>query len=191
MARNRYVRDYRLLENFDERGKVSFSTEYIGGEYFTAASPADVRKAKRQLTCVCGVGWLALIGALIPVSTASKSLWAVLPLVFSAIPLWQLSGVVLDRHDPETSMRRKQAERLENRLPAASMFLMILPGAALIGEGLNLMLGRALISGDVWFSAGTAALLVCGAAAFRMRGLFRCRGAAGKAETKDTAESPE
>ena len=194
MARNRYVRDYRLLESFDEKGKVTLATEYIGGQYLMASPPAEVRKAKRQLLIMCAAGWVALLAALVPVSTAARSLWAVLPLVFSAIPLWMLSGIALDRHDPAKPMRRKQAERLENRFPAAAMFLMILPGAALIGEGLNLVLGRALLTGDIWFSAGAAVLLAIGAAAFRMKGLFRCRGTgAGGGEPKETAGpvSPE
>ena len=91
MAINRYVKDYRLVETFNEKGRVRTEYEYIGEDYWFTAGAASVRKAKRGVTAGCVLAWLSFIAALWPVSTAMHTIYTAFPFAFSALPLGLLT----------------------------------------------------------------------------------------------------
>jgi hypothetical protein len=84
MARNRFGKDYRLIETFDQKGRVRTTYEYIGDSYVFCSEAETVGRVKRHAPVRCLCGWLFWIAALSLPSGAGRKLYAVLPLAFSA-----------------------------------------------------------------------------------------------------------
>ena len=66
MARRKYLKDYRLVETVDERGRIRTGYEYIGPDYRYARGLETALKARRQALAACGAGMLAFLGGLLP-----------------------------------------------------------------------------------------------------------------------------
>ena len=175
MARKKYIRDYRLIETIDERGRIRSDYEYIGKDYVYVLDEADVRREKRTLLVLVAVGWLAFLGALLPNAAGMRALYVALPFLFSAVPLGVMTDTLLTAAPVSGPLRHQQADMLENRYPPAALWTAILPGAALLGELVRLLLGAAMSGGDIPFSLCAAVLIGAGAYAFSRRGRFACR----------------
>ncbi|MBR1822529.1 MAG: hypothetical protein IJ769_13040, partial [Clostridia bacterium] len=72
-------------------------------------------------------------------------------------------------------LEHRHADQLENRCPACSFFVMLLSAAALAGEAVNALRGRALLRGDAVFCLGAALAFVSGLAAHRGWKRLKCR----------------
>ena len=173
MARNRYMKDYRLIEQVDERGRIHTDYEYIGKDYRYAAGLETVRREKRAVTVLCALGWLAYLGGLVPNSGAMHAVYAALPYLFAALPLGFLTDVILTAMPDREPLRHSQADKLEKRYPAASMWTAILAAASLAGG-----LARLALRGGGWedipFFLCAALLAGVGFFAFSRRGRFAC-----------------
>ena len=55
LARERYSRDYRITEKFDEKGRVHVDYEYIGEDYRFAGGEKQLRRERR--TALRAYGW--------------------------------------------------------------------------------------------------------------------------------------
>ena len=174
VARNRYVGDYRLVEDVSERGRIKTEYEYIGSPYAYTDEKAAAR-AKKNASAACALGWIAYIGAMLPVSAAMRTFYVSLPFIFSAVPLALLADTLLGVLRAKPPLEHRHADRLENRYPASAFFLLLLPLVSLIGEGIQLLTGAAMSAGDGVFALCAAALALCGAAAFRQRDRLKCR----------------
>ena len=175
MAQNRYVRDYRLVETVDERGRIRTDYEYIGDDYYYLRGPETALKARRTALAVCGVGWAALLGAMLPNSGGMRVLYVSLPLIFTVLALGLLTETLLSAASKTEPFQHRQADRLENRYPAASLAAAVLPGIALLGELVNLLRGVALNGGDGILCLCAAVTAGCGTLAFALRGRFAVR----------------
>ena len=181
MSRNRYVGDYRLVESIDGRGRIRTDYEYIGAIYTYTGGAKDARRWLKRALATCVAGAAAYAGALIPVSTAMRTLWVALPFAFEALPLGLTVAALVRALRAGDRLEHRHADQLENRCPACSFFTMALPAIALIGEAANLFRGVGLLAGDIAFAAGAALLLCCG---WVTRGLWkraRCVKASPKA----------
>lgn len=175
MSRNRYVKDYRLVENVNERGRIKTTYEYIGEDYYFAADAGTVHAARKRLAVVCLIAWIAFIGALLPVSVAGHTLYVTLPFAAAAWPLGLLTGVGISLFHAREPLEHRHADRIENRYPASAVFVLMLSTASLIGESVNLFRGLPLLTGDLVFSVCAAILFICALAAWRQRPDLLCR----------------
>lgn len=165
MARKKYIKDYRLVETVDERGRIRTDYEYIGTEHRFARGPETARRARRRVLIACGIGWLAFLGGLLPRSAASFTMYVTLPYLFTALPMGILTALLMPAEGWKEPLRRQQADRLENRYPPAALTWALLPLIALIGELVCLMRGEpAMTGGDILFAV--FALCVSGAGVF-------------------------
>ncbi|MBR6113826.1 MAG: hypothetical protein IKQ10_01455 [Oscillospiraceae bacterium] len=170
MARNKYVRDYRLLESIDERGRIQVASEYIGRYYEFAADAGTVAAEKKRLLALCAAAWAAFVGAMLPISGAMRTFYVSLPYVFSALPLGMLTALALAIPADGRLMEHRTADRIENSLPPRALFTALLPGAALLAQLARLLVTRTgLWPGDAVFCLGAAAVSALGAAAFSRR----------------------
>ena len=174
MSRNRYVGDYRIVERLDERGRVRSESEYIGDHYRYAEDAATVRSARLTVTVCCALGWAAYLLALMPKSLATRTMYTSLPFIFAAIPLGLTTGTAASLYTEKVPFRHKHADRLENRAPAGTFFMMALAAIAMIGEAVNLMRGLALAGGDGLFCLGAVILFVCGFMSHRQWKRLKC-----------------
>jgi len=174
VSRNRYIGDYHLADSVDDHGKIRTEVEYVGDRYSFVKDAGIVRKAKMKVLMLCAAGWLLYIAAMIPVSTAMKTIYSAVPFVLIAVPLVLLTGTILEVYPQQANFIHRYADRLENRYPASSAFIVILSGIALIGDGINLARGLSMTVGDLPAAACTAALLVTGLFASRSGKDLQC-----------------
>lgn len=175
MARKKFIRDYRLVETIDGRGRIRSDYEYIGSDYFYVQGAETVRREKKAVLAAVTAGWLAFAGALIPDSSGMHALYVALPFLFAAIPLGLLTDTLLSAAPRTEPLRHQQADMLENRYPPASLWTAILPAASLLGQLVRLLLGGGMNGGDGVFILCAAVLTACGIFAFSRRGRFVCR----------------
>ena len=175
MARNRYVRYYRLVETVDERGRFHTHTEYIGNDYEFAASLPEARRAARGGLLTAAVGWLFYIVALLLPSVGSRTLFVSFPFVLTAVPLGLSCGILWEAFRKEPPLNARMHDRLENRYPVRALPVMLLPLVSLIGEAVLLLRGTALLTGDGVLALCSAVLAACGMLLFRKRNVLRCR----------------
>ena len=175
MARKKYIRDYRLVETIDERGRIRSDYEYIGSDYVYVLGADAVRREKRTLLVLIAVGWLAFVGALLPNAAGMHALYVALPFLFAAVPLGVLTDTLLSAAPKAEPLRHQQADMLEKRYPPSALWTAILSGAALLGGLVRLCIGADRNGGDSLFFAAAAVLTAVGIYAFSRRGRFVCR----------------
>ena len=169
MAINRYVKDYRIVEEFNARGRVKTSYEYIGEPYYFTADKKEVSAAKKKSIAACVAAWICFIAALIPVSVSMHTLYIAVPFAFAALPLGILTDLIASVFSLKEPLEHRQADRLNVRFPLLTLSIMVLDGMALLGILINLIRGIAPAAGDAVFIPCAAALWACGGFAFRQR----------------------
>ena len=177
MAKGKYVKDYRIVESLNSRGGIRLETEYIGEPYVFEKGLETAKKHRNLSLALCLIGWLAFVGALIPNSLGMRTLYVSLPFAFSALPLGLLSSLLLSLIRLKEPLEHRLADRCENRFPAQALGMTVLPGAALLGEGILWLAGAELLPGDAVFAPCAAALCACGLGCFLQRGELRTRKA--------------
>ncbi len=161
MARNRYVKDYRLVETVSESGRIKTSYEYIGREYVFAAAPAAVSRDKKIALALCPLLWVLFVGAMVPVSFAARTTYIILPFAFTAIALGVMTDILFSVCLAKPPLEHRIADRINNRFPPAALGAAFLPAAALIGQLLRIALGGEIRGGD-WVFMACAALIAAG-----------------------------
>ena len=143
MISKKYLKDYRLEEQIDSSGRAKTKAVYIG-EYYVI-SPDFSQSEKRLLLGLSILSALSFIGALIPVSQAVRVIYVSMPFVLSALPIFIMISTIVSFMQVKAPIKREQAERISNRLPACAFVLMILPSIAFIGQMIT-----ALVSWDIF-----------------------------------------
>ena len=163
MSFKKYLKDYRVDEYIDEKGRVKSKAVYIAGDY--VLSPSISMGDKRLMLVFSILSWVALIGALIPNTLASRLLYVILPFIFSMFPLFLMTGSAISLISEGETMTRERAERISGRLPLSSLFTTILAGAAFLGLIVTAVpKWGAMLSGDLLF--GALSLVIAAAASF-------------------------
>ena len=175
MAQNRHIRDYRLVETIDERGRIRTDYEYIGNDYYYLRGAEAVIRDRRTARIVCAAAWAAFVGGLLPNSGGMRTLWVSMPYIFTAVPLGVLTETLITAVPEKEPLQHRQADRLENRFPPASLAAAALPLISLVGEGIDLLLARPLNGGDAVLSLCAAMMAVCAAFVFSRRKRFGVR----------------
>lgn len=175
MARNRYMKDYRLIEQVDERGRIHTDYEYIGERYRYVRDGRTVDRARMEARVLCAAGWLLFVGGLLPNSAAMRTIYISLPYIFAAIPLALLTETVFSAPAGDAVMERRKADRLLNRYPPAALALAVLAGVSLIGVLICLVRSVPLGGEDAAFSLCAAAVCAAGVRLFIKRRSFDTR----------------
>ena len=173
MAKNKYGKDYRLIEEFTESGRVKTDYEYIGKPYGFVNSPDIVDPARRKALTLVLFAAAALIAGMVPYSGMMRHLWIALPYAFCVLPVFMLGDLVIAMQTMKEPLERRHADKVNNRYPALSLAVMYLTTIALIGAVISLIISRQKpVSGDIVFALCAAVTLICSAYLFRMRKLF-------------------
>ena len=174
MSRNRYIKDYRLVEAVSEKGRIHTDYEYIGPVYWFQGDGAFVRRTLRKALGLILVGWVLFVAAMIPVSQAMRTFYVSFPFFFAAVPLTALTGMVAGVLAAGEKLEHRHADKMENRYPPNALFLFLLPAVSLIGEGILAAAGGKMEAGDAVFTAAAAIMCCCGFWLFRLRKILRC-----------------
>ena len=178
MVTRKYVKDYRLDDFLDRRGNIRSKAVYIGGDYVFAAPEQAGPSRKRTILFLHAACWLFGVGALLPASHAARTMYCVLPLAASLLPLAYESSAVYILLAAAAPFRHDQADKLSSRLPASALAAMILSATAFAGFCVSAALAwDALSWGDAVFAALCGALTAASAAIWRLARHFRTKKA--------------
>lgn len=164
MVSRKYVKDYRLEDSLDARGRFRSKAVYIGGDYGFERPEQATARAKWTVFGLSFGSCLLFIGALLPNSLAARTMYCVLPLAASAVPLaigMMGAYALVTAREP---FRREQADKISQRLPIAALLTLIFSGVALLGFcGMALFSEGVMLPGDAVFAALSAGLAVASA----------------------------
>ena len=169
MAKNRYAKDYRLVETWDEKGKVKTTYEYIGSPFRFSSSEEIVEREKKKAVLFVIVGWICYVAALLFQSQAMHSLYVALPFAFTGVPLFIYSDIVFSFRKMQEPLEHRHADRMNNRYPPVTLLLTLFSVYALAGETVNILTGHDIYMGDGFFIAGAFGLFFIGAFSFRTK----------------------
>ena len=167
MARKKYARDYRLNESLDERGRIRTEAEYIGVYYRYVSGTEAARSALKTLLGMTVLAWALFLCSLLPHSTASLTMYVMLPYLFAALPLGMMTAALLQLRAAGERLDHRTADLAGERVPACCLWLLLLAGVSLLGEGI------ALCFGPGRFLPGDAVFLFC-AIGTGLSGWFGC-----------------
>ncbi len=170
LARERYSRDYRITEKFDEKGRVHVDYEYIGEDYRFAGGEKQLRRERRTALVLCAAGWAAYIAALLPRTEAMHRLYIALPFIFLAVPLAMYADFYLAFVRMPEVLEHRHADRLNNRYPFIAFLLTVFSLIPAAAESILLFTGS--IQGgfeDIFFLLCAILLFCIGAYMFRNR----------------------
>ena len=171
MSYKKYLKDYSVEAQLDAKGRLKASAVYTGGDY--TLSPVVSVNDKRKILAASILAWLALIGALVPVTKASQVMYVIIPFAFSAMPMFLTTWAAAALLREGGSMTRKKAEKISKRLPTNSLLTTMLSGASFLGFMVFAILNWAeMLTADIFF--GILSLITTLAAAFiysRTRGI--------------------
>ena len=131
MNAKKYLKDYRVEESVDERGRVIKEAVYIGGDYvFTPPVPTI---DKRIIMCLSVLSCLAFVGALIPLTRAMQLVHVILPFTLSMISMYLMVGAAGSLLFVKEVMTHERAETISKRLPPTSLITAGLTAVAFVG----------------------------------------------------------
>lgn len=174
MSSRKYAKDYRLSDTLDERGRIRTETEYVGAIYCFIEGNETARKALCRMLMFTGLGTLCFMVSLLPLSAASLTLYVMLPYLFSALPLALLLAALFRLRRAGVKLDHRTADQANERVPACCLWLLILPGVSLLGEGIALTIGYGtFLPGDALFLAGALGTMLCAWLCFQRKALLR------------------
>ena len=180
MAKGKYNRDYRLIEDFKENGRVRTGYEYIGDPWFFHLDGNTVEKEKKKSLVLILLAAAAFVIALIPYTNMMHKLWIALPFAVTAVPIFLMGDLIISFQKWKEPMEHRNADKLNNSFPARSLAMAYLSLISLAGEIVYLILNGGLkITGDGIMLGCTAVIFWCSLMLFRSRAVYR-------AETRDT-----
>jgi len=158
----KYLKDYRLEEQVGSNGRIKTKAVYIGGEY--RLTPETSTREKRLILSLTAIPCLSLIGALIPVTQAARTIYVIMPFMFSALPIYLMITTAINYCRTKEPMKREQAERIAARMPAGALITIILNTAAFIGMVMTAAISwGSFPAGDIIF--GTLAIIIAASSA--------------------------
>ena len=165
MVSRKYLKDYRVVETIDAKGRVRSDAVYTGGDF--TLSPSVGAGDKRIILCLSILSAVAFLGALIPVTHASRIIYVTLPFVFSALSMYMMIGAAVMLLRVEDVTTREKAEKTANRLPPSALVTAILSFASFAaGIGAVVVLRADVVTGDIIFIALSLVISVSSAVSF-------------------------
>ncbi|MBR4394749.1 MAG: hypothetical protein IKT07_12125 [Oscillospiraceae bacterium] len=170
MSSRKYRKDYRLIEHVDERGRITTDSVYCGEVYRFSEGTEKAHAALKRMRVWTVIGSGCFIASLTPYSTASRTMIVMIPYLFSALPLWMLLSSIVRLLKKKEELEQKDADFANDRIPACSLWLLVLPGIAFASEVCTIFLKpQSVLNGDIVFLAGAALLIVSACICFSRR----------------------
>ena len=174
MISRKYLRDYKLSESVTPGGRIRTDAVYVGDDWFFTAGAEALRREKRLLAGLAGLGWALWLAALLPPVRCARAPWAQLPLAACCLPLLYLSLAAGSFCRAKEPLTRRAAEQIAHRVPVCSLLTLILSGAAAAGLLASLLAGYASpVWGDGLFGVCAGGLCAAAAVVFSRRRLVR------------------
>ena len=193
MSRKKYINDYELDREVDDKGRIKTTARYAGGFFVFAADDASASKNKRISAVACAIAWVAFVASLIPRTAALHLIYYSLPFAFCAVPLWLLSDVTVSLFAAKPPFKHRAADKFSKRFLPCSVALAVLSGGSAVGYIAGVLTGGVTFASYDIIPA-VSSLLIFGAAGalFAIRNAFETVPAKGRPdEGGEKAEDAE
>ena len=172
MAKNKYSRDYRLIEDFRADGKIRTDYEYIGDKWVFKHDEAFVRGESRKALGLIIFAAAGFITALIPATGMMHRLWIALPFGFTALPLFLALETILAVRRMKVPMEHRFADKANMNYPARTLALLYMSAVSGAAEIIYLIMNGVGTAGDIVMTACTAVIIICAGLLFKRRKSF-------------------
>lgn len=159
MISRKYVKDYKFLERLDSRGRLKTTAVYTG-TYYRFRNAPSARAMGRLLFPAMLIAWLLFVGAMIPNSRASHTMYVILPFAFTALPLGFLTKCLWLMKREKEPFIRSVGERFSQQLPGWSLAGTLLCSVSFLGELITVLIVKSFSLQDAIFLGGCLLLLL-------------------------------
>jgi len=160
MAGRKYVSDYRIEESLTPSGRMESKRVYQGVYYRFEASPAAVRSLRIHALIVDIAVIVLLLPFLFINSDLSRTIYAVLPVAASFVPLYLLLAGARRLGFPDASFTREHRDKTDRRISRASLWLSIFLGLGSLGSAVYCF-RRSCIGEDIFCAVCLALAWIC------------------------------
>lgn len=169
MISRKYSKDYKLTHTVQENGKIKTDVKYVGTEYIIT-DEENFKKNRKIFLMLAALCWIFFIFAIVPQSTSSRTFYIIVPFVSCAIPLFFLTGSIIDLFQIKSPITRMQADKINRTLPAQAFAFMLLSGAAFFGFAISCIINfKKMIAGDLIYGISSFCVLALSAVIFSLR----------------------
>lgn len=171
MVTRKYVGDYRLEDVTDEKGRHRTVAVYEG-EYYAFTDPQTDGRMAGIGSLVCLAVWIL---GLFTDPLVFRTVYVMVPYAFCCIPLYFLCSGGMTAWIGHRPFLHAQADRINSRIPAGTLVLLLLGGIALIGTLIRALTGGTEGMGirEYLFCVADILLLAVSGFIFRKRKAWR------------------
>lgn len=163
MNRDKYSGDYRLCDNVVD-GRIVQTAEYIG-EYYRFQTQGERRRPiAARLLVFCIVGIFACILPVSITNRLSTVIYAIIPHLLTAIPLWLLMASLMRIRFGKEPMIHEHADKAVKYFAIGAPFAALTAGLAVLGDMVWMVshFGDNTSGGDLVFVICDIIILIAG-----------------------------
>ncbi len=170
MFSKKYIADYGVEYDSTPNGRIISRPVYKGKYFVFSSDRSQVRAAAKLLIILCAISWPAYFLPLCFHLNAARAVYAAVPYVCSAIPLFGLTTEAFGMLTVKQPMKREVSDKFLLGLPRSSLSVAVLAAIAAVGLLYRLIIDKAMVSlGDIIFGVCAAALIASSVIAYRNR----------------------
>ena len=150
----KYIDDYEVVVQTNEKGREKREAVYVGDYYEINLDETEFRNFRRNSLLFVALIVIGQIGAGFIGNLGMYTFFVSLPYVFTFLPLYFLVDGSLRLPKEKRQFRRDETEHIFERIKKAARFLLPLLGIAVVGELVFLIwLANGVIWQDILFLA--------------------------------------
>lgn len=134
MAGKKYASDYRIEDALSPSGRIVSKRVYQGVYYRFQASGEEIRKLRLRVFLLTAATILLLLPMLFTNSDLGRTIYVVLPVAASFVPLYLLLAGARRLGFPEEQFTREHRDKTDHRISRASLWLSIFLGMGSVGS---------------------------------------------------------
>lgn len=140
LASKKYVKDYRLEDRVNSKGKVRREAHYCGA-YFTYQNPEAAARLARRLPIPVIGATACTVGTLLPACGYMRAWYTTIPMVVLLPSLYMLWAGLCRMRAAEPPFTRERRDRIADRIAGGGAMLLILSIIAALCGGAYLIFG--------------------------------------------------
>jgi cytochrome bd-type quinol oxidase subunit 2 len=177
MVTKKYVKDYRLENQKNKKGKDVTRPVYAGNYFVFEKSPEEVKRARTRLTVYGALAVICFVAGLLSYVNKgfSAQYYTLFPFAFCAFPLLYLGFAVYAFYAFKGRATREQKEKMIDRLEKSGLVTVVLSALCMVGLLIAMILKiagketRPVTVNDFIFIAAAVLLLVISLLVFGLR----------------------
>lgn len=168
MISKKYINDYTFEYSTASNGKLIQTAIYKGKYFQFAFSQAEVKSVTRMSAFLTFVCWVTYIVPLLPVSSASRSLYVIIPHACLFLPIIFLTFSVFALWTTKPPMTREKSDQITHSGPKSLLVIIIFSSLAISGLLFRFTDWSSLVfPGDIIFGICEIILLISSILLFR------------------------